>query len=310
MATEPSPRPRVLSALLALFGALPVTLVLSVVVTLVAFGVATDFDAPIEDVGDIEEWMPRLTPDEFIHLLIFPAQLLLLGLALCAAFLSREPMGRRLGLVRPRVSWAWVPLFCLGSFFVAGLGELWVNAVFDEPSEHLERIAALILEPEGLLGVYVVLSLSLPPGFCEELFYRGYVQQRLQRRWPAVLAIGLPGVVFALSHMDPMHSLGVLPLGLWFGLVAWGTRSVLPAMVCHAVSNGASMLLARSMPEEESAVFEVVGLPAASWARRWRLWRRAGCSCALDAPSPAGRGRGGVRARARARVDPDVRRAG
>ena len=34
-----------------------------------------------------------------------------------------------------------------------------------------------------------------------------------------------------------MHATAVLPLGLWFGCLAWWSRSVIPAMIAHVINN-------------------------------------------------------------------------
>ncbi|MEM7306727.1 MAG: type II CAAX endopeptidase family protein [Planctomycetota bacterium] len=259
-------QPRILAALLVLFSALPFSLLLGILLSFVAFGVATDFEGDLDAMAEVETWMEDLSPLEFLLLFILPAQALVAAMAVLPAALAREPFARRLGFVRPRIAWRWLPVFCLGSLFAAGLGELLAGAVFDEPSAHIERISALIVEPEGLVGLLMIFSLSVVPGFCEELLYRGYVQHRLQKRWTAPLAIGLPGLIFALAHMDPMHVLGVLPLGLWFGFVGWGTRSVVPPMVCHAVSNAIAVLVARTLADADEEVLAAVGAPLTAMA--------------------------------------------
>jgi membrane protease YdiL (CAAX protease family) len=217
--------------------------------TFLAYGLATDFRGDLEGFAEIDEWMPRLSALEHLHLLVLPG-LALIFLGTCiAGILAREPVLRRLGLVRPRAGWAWMPFYALASFSAGALGVFMAGLFFDTTSPHLEALSELILEPRGLGAAYVILCLSLIPGIAEELLYRGYMQQRLQRRWPAPLAILAAGVVFALSHLDPQHSLAVLPAGLWFSFVAWATRSVVPSMLCHAVYNAGMMLLGRLAPE-------------------------------------------------------------
>ena len=235
MAESATRAPRVISSLAVLALALPATLLVGVPFSLLAYGLATDFSGDLAEMGGLD-WIADLTPLEFVHTLVLPGQLLLLGLALFVGLLSREPLRRRLGLVRPATPWAWVALFAVGSLVPGVLGQYLAAGLFGEPSDHLQQLGQMILTPRGLSAVYVGLCLSLLPGTCEELLFRGLVQQRLQRRWRAPLAIGLPALCFALLHMDPMHVVAVLPVGLWFGLVAWGTRSVLPAIACHAVA--------------------------------------------------------------------------
>ena len=45
-------------------------------------------------------------------------------------------------------------------------------------------------------------------------------------------------VIFAAFHGTPLWAIAVLPLGLWLGVLAWRTGSLLPGMVCHGFING------------------------------------------------------------------------
>jgi len=78
---------------------------------------------------------------------------------------------------------------------------------------------------------------AVVPGLIEELMFRGYVQTRLAERWHPLLAITVTALMFSVIHLDPIHMLGVVPLGLWLGAVAWRADSVIPAMLCHAANN-------------------------------------------------------------------------
>lgn len=87
-------------------------------------------------------------------------------------------------------------------------------------------------------GIALILFIGLVPAFVEELFFRGYVQRRLLDRWPGGVVVPLVAVMFAAFHGTPAWALGVLPLGLWFGVLAWRTGSLWPGIVCHGVVNG------------------------------------------------------------------------
>jgi len=261
----PAPRrPALSGALAALVLAVPLSMCLGLPVSLLAFGIATDFHGDLRDLADPESLVGTLSPVAYVTLLVLPGQAVLLLLSLGAALLSREPFLRRLGLVRPRVSLALLPFFVLVALLAGWAGGILAGRVFGEESAHLQELERVILEPQGLAMLYVLLCLSITPGVTEELLYRGYVQQRLQRRWRAPLAIAVPALFFALAHVDPMHVVGVLPVGLWLGFVAWGSGSVIPSILCHASYNAGMMLLARSVGEAGTA--DVAELPPAGGA--------------------------------------------
>ncbi len=79
----------------------------------------------------------------------------------------------------------------------------------------------------------------------EEVFYRGYVQTRLEEDFGAPLAIVSTAFLFAFSHSQYLV-LNVFNVGMMLSLllsaVAWGyifyrTRSLLPTMIAHALVN-------------------------------------------------------------------------
>src|SRR5690606_17095420 len=94
--------------------------------------------------------------------------------------------------------------------------------------------------------------------------------QRLLSRWSAWVAIIASSVVFALFHVTPHAFVLTFPLGVWFGWLAWQTRSVWPGIVCHAFVNGSwnvgqlGMKLAGLPEEPPLVVLVLLGLIATS----------------------------------------------
>ncbi len=81
------------------------------------------------------------------------------------------------------------------------------------------------------------------------MLFRGYAQRRLLQRWHPAAAVGVSSALFAAAHLDPVHVVGVVPLGIWFGIVAWLTGSIWPAIICHTANNAAAVLLTNAAPE-------------------------------------------------------------
>jgi membrane protease YdiL (CAAX protease family) len=193
------------------------------------------------------------SPGGFL-LLATAMELALLLIVLRVAMRSAVPLRERLALHPPRLRWwAW-PLLATATLAAGTAGMIVIGTLTGEPpAALLERMEALA-QLRGPLAVAALLAVSIPPGVAEELLFRGYVQSRFVRRWGAPLAILLAGVLFALAHGDLLYSALVFPLGIWLGWVAWFTRSVIPAMLCHAVNN-----LVRV------ATLMVVGEPVHGW---------------------------------------------
>jgi membrane protease YdiL (CAAX protease family) len=178
--------------------------------------------------------------------LILPGQLAMLGIPLLAALLSPERLGPRLRLGPSALPWRVFPLLLAGTVFSAGIGGLASQYIFDEPGPSLRLIADMSQKASGLGLVGVALMICLLPPLAEETLFRGYLQGRLLRRWPAAAAIAVSSVFFVAAHFDPVHMLAVTPLGIWFGVVAWRCGSIWPSMLCHAAQNTTALVLMRT----------------------------------------------------------------
>ncbi|QDV68801.1 CAAX amino terminal protease self- immunity [Rosistilla carotiformis] len=181
-------------------------------------------------------------------LMLIPSQLAILIPPLIAAYASPQPFRQRLGLVRGHWPlWAWIaggiatPLI--------GLITTLVLSPFIEASEHLNQMTdAFRAHANGGFLIATLLMVGGMPAICEEILFRGYIQTRLAKRLPAVAAVLIASVLFAVFHFDPVHVIAVLPIGLWLGFLRGASGSILPAMIAHAINNTLSVISV--MPEQ------------------------------------------------------------
>ena len=180
-----------------------------------------------------------------------PIGLLGSGLAACLSFalfalvpasLSEEPFAERLRLVAHRRWFAWG--------LVAAVGMLGVGQV----SSGLMALAGL--EHHGSIGVIerafdhappavfasALLIIGVGAGVGEELFFRGYMQTRLARRWRPWVAVVVTAALFGLVHFDVYHSAFAFCAGLLLGWVSLRAGSVRPTIVAHVANNAVSVV--------------------------------------------------------------------
>ena len=98
----------------------------------------------------------------------------------------------------------------------------------------IRRALAQAVGPDLFLAVLIV---GLLAGSAEEIFFRGYMQTRLAQRLPRGAAVIMTSVCFGAFHLDWLHSVLALVLGLYLGWITELTGSALPAVVCHVVNN-------------------------------------------------------------------------
>lgn len=215
------------------------------------------------------------------------------GIALLGAKLSPEPLRRRLALGPGKLS---VP-----SLLVASLGLVAAGSILQEllallgvpitgAFEQFSRVVGA-LSPGMLLPAVLVIGVLVPIG--EELFFRGYVQSRLCRRWgtwPGILAAAL---FFGLAHFDWIQSPSAVVAGLYLGWLAQRTGSVVPAVVAHAVNNTIAVVITWAFPDAAPApathaALLAVWIGATSGALAWlapRLRRAREARSAAEPPS-------------------------
>ena len=215
---EPPPPPR---------QTLPLTVVWTVAV-LSTFLVVGSFAQALHLAGGL--WLSELL---FAAGAIIGFQLL--GLAPWKAVgLGRfEPRALGAGLVLGAVNYlAWaVPLMALAqAIFPRHIIEMFdASQIFDRHS------------PVDLAIVLLGVSIAAPLG--EELMFRGVMQRGLALHAGAPRAIVVTAVVFSAFHLDPVGFLARFELGVLFGLLAWKSGSLWPAIGAHAANNAVSSLL-------------------------------------------------------------------
>ena len=103
-----------------------------------------------------------------------------------------------------------------------------------------------LLRPDTLLGfilLFIAVAIIAPIG--EELLFRGFLQQALEKHWHDVTrAILITALLFSMIHMNPYWFVQIYILGVLLGFIAWKSKSVIPALVLHGMNNAMAMLFA------------------------------------------------------------------
>jgi len=140
------------------------------------------------------------------------------------------------------VIWAFAVFFIL-LFVLAAYDQLVVRLVGEDPQEkvvqHFEQT-----RPDWYFAYFFFFSF-VPAGFCEEMFFRGFVLDRLLVRG-SLFAILVSSALHTSLHMWYAELLGVLSLPLYgsafitfvfFGLVYVKSRNVLGLVLLHGLNN-------------------------------------------------------------------------
>ncbi len=227
-ARPPSILPAILVGLLAMPFA---TVVVTLVVVVLAAASMLDSRGPIDATS-----METLTGVPQVLFAMLVTQFLALGIVpIAAAYAGGGGTWATLGLVRARMRWWGYPFVVVGSFGVMMAAGLLTQLLVSGGllPQMKEMPADMLMDMPAGWQLACLLVMSVGPGICEELVFRGYVMRRLALRWKPWQAIGLSSAFFGIAHIHPMHIFFAFLMGLWLGWLAWRTRSIVPSIIAH-----------------------------------------------------------------------------
>jgi hypothetical protein len=113
--------------------------------------------------------------------------------------------------------------------------------------EGMKHVAQTI-GPQSMWELLLFMGVAVTAGICEEIMFRGYLQQQLIY-WTRSTVIGvvLSAVIFAFGHLYQGAFLAsqVGLLGLMLGILAAWRKSLRPGMIAHGAQDVISGLLTR-----------------------------------------------------------------
>jgi membrane protease YdiL (CAAX protease family) len=148
----------------------------------------------------------------------------------------RQLLGvRRAGAVEMWTDFAIALGFWFASLIVLGAVAFLLRLVHLHPEDIRDVVTQMAPASLGELAIWIALSISA--GICEELIFRGYLQQQFtaltRRIW---LGIAISAVFFGLSHGYEGASgmLLIVLYGSFFGILAHLRRSLRAGIFAHA----------------------------------------------------------------------------
>lgn len=118
----------------------------------------------------------------------------------------------------------------------------------DTNSPALKLIDKHLRSADGFMIALGAAIIAVLAPVAEEVFFRGYMQTRLRRRWGPTWAIGITALAFGVLHADPVHTPFAIAMGVAFGYVAERSGSIRPAIAGHIFNNMIAVIATR-LPE-------------------------------------------------------------
>jgi uncharacterized protein len=237
------PKPRVWPVFIAFVLVIVVSIVISVI-GLLAAAAALNGPQALSDPVKLREVLERT---ERIPAVLFPlaltTSLTLLAAAVIAARLSPLPMRQRLQTGPSSLSPVGYVIVIVGALAVSQLSNSIINLLGVGESGSLKLLDDVMRNLSGVNLALALFCVSLAAGVAEEIFFRGYAQSRLVKRWGPVAGILITSALFGIIHMDPVHSSFAFAFGSYLGLVAYRVGSIRPTIASHIVNNAVAVLL-------------------------------------------------------------------
>ncbi len=99
-------------------------------------------------------------------------------------------------------------------------------------------------------AVLMFLLIGIIGPVMEELLFRGIILDGLLKRYDPWSAIMISALFFGLIHLNLIQFIFGFVFGLLLGWVYWKSRSLVPAIIIHALNNSLSFLLGFRFGEE------------------------------------------------------------
>lgn len=101
-------------------------------------------------------------------------------------------------------------------------------------NQYFNTVMSLSVGGSELLGVLVAVFLA---PINEEIVMRGIVIERAKRSFGLIGCIVISALLFGFYHMNPIQGLYVLPMGAFWGYLAYRYNSVLIPVIGHMANN-------------------------------------------------------------------------
>ncbi len=141
---------------------------------------------------------------------------------------------------------AWAVVAALGGLTVWTFPSwlaAWLVEATGIDSVSLEATSRLILEGPTIDRLAMGFAVVVTAPLFEEVIFRGYlweVSERAIGRWGAFLATTL---LFAGYHLDPVHTVSLLPTAAFLGLLRLVSGSLWPGVLAHLANNGIAIVV-------------------------------------------------------------------
>ena len=116
-----------------------------------------------------------------------------------------------------------------------------------------------VLEQQMKLGGWVIVTTVVMAPLCEEILFRGILQDALTTKYGPLRGILIASAVFGVIHLIPQQAINAFFVGIVLGYVYYRTRSLVPVIAIHAINNAVSYFTWMLSGRELTSTREMIG---------------------------------------------------
>jgi membrane protease YdiL (CAAX protease family) len=115
--------------------------------------------------------------------------------------------------------------------------------VYNKLSEQFESLYLSILDGENVWELMRAMFVgALIPAISEEALFRGFLQRSLEEKMRPFSAILIASIIFGIVHFNPINLIPLICIGIFLGMLAYYTQSLLLPILVHFLNNVFSIL--------------------------------------------------------------------
>ena len=139
----------------------------------------------------------------------------------------------------------WSFIFGLSVTIIGDQLDRIIQSWFPMPDVLAQAMEEIFRTPNNIDFCLILIIATLGAGFCEEMLFRGFLQNILEKKFNLWFALFIPAFLFGLIHLLPWLVLQITLLGLILGVLAWRCDSIYPAILVHGINNLIAILYIR-----------------------------------------------------------------
>lgn len=181
---------------------------------------------------------------DLISVLIVSEFAFIVAPALIYTILNRYNLSRTFHITPIRFTTVLIVIITtIAAFFLVAVIAALQGMIFP-PSEDYKVIWEFILREFHRVPLVITLFLmSVMPGVCEELLFRGFLLHGMRKKCSDRSAIIIVGFLFGALHLDPYRFFPISLLGIVFGYMVVKTGSIFSGIVAHSTNNAIIVVL-------------------------------------------------------------------